>query len=373
MKRLAISMTNSHLPNIGLGEFENSIALRLACRAAELQRDFGIRMTFIVNEKQVGAYGSDVDYITIKGLKKACLKCSVFTPFRNWLLPKFDMLHWTNQMFKYRVKFAPLQLMTIHDLNYLHNGISDIHKRKKTFVAQRRVNQMTHLSFISKSTRDDVKSHLVAPQPSRVIYNGVTNLNNPDTDYSSVLSGMRLPDKFLFHISRWVRKKNVVLALEMMRHLPDERLVLAGTGDKRQEQLVFDTIKAYNLTNVTVVGRVSSEQKAALLSRCKGLVFPSRSEGFGLPVVEAMCFGKPAFITNLTALPEVGGDVCYYFKSFDPREMAQVVKEGLADYASNPAAKAAALKARAAMFDWDRAVDEYVQYYIDILSGSERQ
>ena len=262
--------------------------------------------------------------------------------------------------------------MTVHDLNYLHNDISEVRKRKKTFVAQRRVNQMTHLSFISKSTRDDVKSHLVAPQPSRVIYNGVTNLNNPDTDYSSVLSGMRLPDKFLFHISRWVRKKNVVLALEMMRHLPDERLVLAGTGDKRQEQLVFDTIKAYNLTNVTVVGRVSSEQKAALLSRCKGLVFPSRSEGFGLPVVEAMCFGKPAFITNLTALPEVGGDVCYYFKSFDPREMAQVVKEGLADYASNPAAKAAALKARAAMFDWDRAVDEYVQYYIDILSGSER-
>ena len=306
-------MTNSHLPNIGLGEFENSIALRLACRAAELQRDFGIRMTFIVNEKQVGAYGSDVDYITIKGLKKACLKCSVFTPFRNWLLPKFDMLHWTNQMFKYRVKFAPLQLMTIHDLNYLHNGISDIHKRKKTFVAQRRVNQMTHLSFISKSTRDDVKSHLVAPQPSRVIYNGVTNLNNPDTDYSSVLSGMRLPDKFLFHISRWSRKKNVLLILEMMQYLPEEHLVLAGTAGKKYEELVFKTIEAYNLNNVTVVGRVSSEQKAALLSRCKGLVFPSRSEGFGLPVVEAMCFGKPSFITALTSLPEIGGDVCYYF------------------------------------------------------------
>lgn len=79
---------------------------------------------------------------------------------------------------------------------------------------------------------------------------------------------------------------------------------------------------------------------------------------------------QAAFITDLTSLPEIGGDVCYYFKSLDACEMAQVVKEGLADYASDPTAKAAALKARAAMFDWDRAVDEYVQYYIDILQGN---
>lgn len=267
MKRLAISMTNSHLLNIGLGEFENSIAMRLASRAAELERNFGIRMTFIVDEKQVGAYGGDVDYFTIKGLKKACLKFGVFQPFRKLLLPKFDMLHWTNQMFKYRVKFAPLQLMTIHDLNYLHNDISDVHKRKKTFVTQRRVNQMTHLSFISKSTRDDVKSHLVAPQPSRVIYNGVTNLYNPDTDYSSVLSGMRLPDEFLFHISRWVRKKNVLLILEMMRHLPEEHLVLAGTGDKRQEQLVHETIEANPMSLSSAGCRASRRRRCSAVAR----------------------------------------------------------------------------------------------------------
>ncbi len=89
-------MTNSHLLNTGLGEFENSIAMRLAGRAAELQRDFGIRLTFIVDEKQVGVYGNDVDYITVKGLKRACLKFGVFQPLRKWLLPKFDMLHWTN-------------------------------------------------------------------------------------------------------------------------------------------------------------------------------------------------------------------------------------------------------------------------------------
>lgn len=115
---------------------------------------------------------------------------------------------------------------------------------------------------------------------------------------------------------------------------------------------------------------MSGEQKAALLSRCKGLLFPSLSEGFGLPVVEAMCFGKPSFLTRFTSLPEVGGDVSYYFDTLDAKDMADTVRRGLADFATSPLEKAQKLKQRAATFSWDRAVDEYIKYYIDILNDN---
>lgn len=370
---IAISMTNSHLLNTGLGEFENSIATRLAQRAPELEARHGIRLVFIVDRRQAGAYGNAVGYHVMGKWQRGMLKHWVFTPLRRLLAPRCDILHWTNQLYKYRVRIAPVQIITVHDANYLHNDIKWLHKLKKSFVMRRRLAQATHFTFVSQFTADDIKAHFNVTQPSRVILNGVTNLNTKPQDYyDRTLQDMHLPDHFLFHISRWSRKKNVLLQLEMMKHLPEEHLVLAGTGTRKFEQLVSDTIERLQLRNVTVVGRVSGERKAALLSRCKALVFPSLSEGFGLPVVEAMCFGKPSFITRLTSLPEVGGDISYYFSSLDPRQMADTVRQGLADFQSDPQAKAEALKARAATFNWDRAADQYIQFYTDILSGQDK-
>lgn len=372
-KTLAVSMTNSHLLNTGLGEFEKSIGIRLADKASMLLDKYGIKLLFLVDKEMVGAFGDNVDYYVINKVRRELLKNCLFTPLRRWLLPSVDMVHWTNQFYKFRVRIAPKLLVTVHDFNFMHNEITGLHKRKKLMVTTRRLDQATHLSFISNFTEQDVKCYYDFKQPARVICNGVTNLNTKTQDqYDKELEGMGVPKTFLFHISRWSRKKNVILILEMMKHLPDEHLVLAGTAGEKFEKLVYDTIESLQLKNVTVVGKVSGEQKAALLSRCKGLLFPSMSEGFGLPVVEAMCFGKPSFLTRLTSLPEVGGDISYYFDSLDAKDMAETVCKGLADYASAPQEKAEKLKQRAAMFSWDRAVDEYVQFYIDILCGKEK-
>lgn len=367
-KKIAISMTNSHLLNTGLGEFENSIATRLAQRAPMLEAKYGIRIVFIVEGKQVGAYGDSVDYQVISTRRRNLLKYRLFSPMKRLLIPHYDLLHWTNQFFKFKVKLAPKQLITVHDANYLHNDITAWHKRKKTFIMNRRLKQATHLSFISYFTEKDIKENFKITQPSRVIYNGVTNLDtlHPD-DYRHELDGMNVTPGYLLHISRWSRKKNVLLMVEMMQYLPNEQLVIAGSGSPKYKQRLVDTIERLQLKNVAIVGQVSTQQKAALLSGCKAMLFPSRSEGFGLPVVEAMCFGKPSFLSQLTSLPEVGGDVSYYFKSFDALQMAETIKEGLADFQKNPEAKAAALKARAAIFDWDKTVDDYIDYYLDIL------
>lgn len=365
---IAISMTQSHKLNTGLGEFENSIAQRMARRAPQLLQQYGIRIVFVVERQQVGAYGDSVGYFVMGRRRRDLLKQRMLTPMRRWLIPHWDLMHWTNQFFKFGMRLSPIQLITVHDINFMHNNISSWHRRKKEYVTRKRLSRASYLSFISQFTADDVRRNLSIDRPSRVIYNGVTNLNtHTQQELDGAVSGMNLPENFLFHISRWSKKKNVLLAIRMMKYLPDEHLVIAGTGAGDFERLVRGTIEALQLDNVTVVGQVSTLQKAALLSRCKALVFPSLSEGFGLPVVEAMCFGKPSFITRLTSLPEVGGDISYYFEALDPQLMADTVRQGLADFATNPAAKAQALKDRAATFSWDKAVDQYIDYYLDIL------
>ncbi len=368
-KRIAISMLESHLLNTGLGEFENSIAQRMAQRAPMLKEKYGVTLCFIVAKRwRKGSYGDNVEYLCISRTARKLLNLLPLRWLRPVLLPNIDLLHWTNQFFKFKVRLSPLQLITVHDVNFMHNEINAMHKKKKLWVMAQRMAKATHFTFISEFTRSDFGKHFSFDKPSRVIVNGVTNLNTqPQEVYDATLKAMGVEPGYLFHISRWSRKKNVHLLVDMMRHLPGERLVIAGTASEKFGQMLRQRAIEAGHGNITFVGKVNTAQKAALLSRCKGLLFPSRSEGFGLPVVEAMCFGKPSFLTRLTSLPEVGGKEAYYFDSLDPADMATTVSEGLADFASAPEEKAARLRQRAAQFDWDKAVDEYIDFYLDIL------
>ena len=73
---------------------------------------------------------------------------------------------------------------------------------------------------------------------------------------------------------------------------------------------------------IIFLGFVSDEEMSALYQACKAVVFPSLFEGFGAPVLEAMSYGKPVLCSNVTSLPEVGGDTVIYF---DPRKIESIV------------------------------------------------
>ncbi|MDE2161264.1 MAG: glycosyltransferase, partial [Burkholderiales bacterium] len=106
-------------------------------------------------------------------------------------------------------------------------------------------------------------------------------------------------------------------------------------------------------------------QKAWAYARCSGFLFPSLAEGFGLPPIEAMHFGKPVFLARRSCLPEIGGDAADYFDDFEPAAMRAVVERGLRR-AAEPG-RADAVRAHAARFDWDRAADDYLALYRRLL------
>jgi glycosyltransferase involved in cell wall biosynthesis len=110
---------------------------------------------------------------------------------------------------------------------------------------------------------------------------------------------------------------------------------------------------------------ITEAQKAWAYAHCTGFLFPSLAEGFGLPPIEAMHFGKPVFLANRTSLPEIGGSAAEYFDSFEPESMRQVVERGLARHRES--GRAEALRAHAAQFDWDRAAAQYMALYRRLL------
>ena len=173
--------------------------------------------------------------------------------------------------------------------------------------------------------------------------------------------------QFIFSIGNFLQHKNFHTLIEMMKHLPDYRLVIAGKKETAYGRKVIQEIKQSKLTSqVLLPGIISDTERAWLYQNCDVFVFPSLSEGFGFPVLEAMQFGKPVVISNRTSLPEIAGKSGILFPSYEPVEMARTVQNTLRAFQSDPQS---AIRSRehAASYSWQAAAKGYADVYKAVL------
>ena len=163
-------------------------------------------------------------------------------------------------------------------------------------------------------------------------------------------------------------KKNLHTLLPMMDLLPHYRLLIAGNDSDPYAQSLRQQLAQH--PNVSMLGTVSDNQRRWLYANCSALLFPSLAEGFGLPVIEAMQWGRPVFCSRLTSLPEIGSSHAYYFNDFSPLHMAETVKQGLADFNSDHAESE---KHYAATFSFQTHMQHYWQLYTNALKGNLTQ
>jgi glycosyltransferase involved in cell wall biosynthesis len=127
------------------------------------------------------------------------------------------------------------------------------------------------------------------------------------------------------------------------------RLVVAGAVDRRGEP-ALTAAQVLLGDQLSATGRVPAGELARLYRTSDVLVYPSMSEGFGIPPVEAMAAGLPALVSDATCLPEVVGDGGLVVASHSPDAWADAVESAVA----NRDRWAAAGRVRAAQFSWDR-------------------
>jgi glycosyltransferase involved in cell wall biosynthesis len=194
----------------------------------------------------------------------------------------------------------------------------------------------------------------------QTIYNGVSDLSAAPQRALPALQGA----PFLLHVSRMAPNKNIVALLDLAAAWPERCVVLAG-ADSPYVREIEALIAQRGLRNVLIERDLDEPAKAWAYAHCDALLFPSLAEGFGLPPLEAMHFGKPVFLSRLTSLPEVGGDAAYYFDNFEPAAMRAVVEHGL--HAAQSSAVAERIRAHARHFTWQRCADAYVALYLRLL------
>lgn len=278
-------------------------------------------------------------------------------------LPEVDLWHSTNQQqIKRKRGKCKKFVLTIHDLNFLTEK-NWIRQLKHRFFLQRAINQADAVTCISQFVAHQVeKLFNMRGKPVRVIYNGVEDISEQPEEKPSFAKGR----PFFFAIGQIRAKKNFHLLVDMMRQFPDYDLYVCGDDHFDYAQTVREHINQLPTHNAYLCGKIQAEEKVWLYRHCEAFLFASQGEGFGLPAIEAMQFGKPVFIANATCLPEICGDCAYVWPSLNPDEMGDFVKSTLRCINDSPE-RTEQIKEHANQFSYDRHIQSYLQLYKELL------
>lgn len=287
------------------------------------------------------------------------------------LFKKFDLFHipFQNSKFLFYSSSKSKVITTIHDLNYLHEDISETKKRGFAFQINKLLRKTDKVVCISNFSKNDVVRSLDFPESKiEVIYNGANNY--ADCNVISDFPNTYKPEKeFLFTIGYVNPKKNFHVLLPLLQ-VVDAELIICGHIDNQAylENIIEYSKKLGVSDRVKVIGPISENDKIWYYKNCKAFLFPSLAEGFGLPVIEAMHFGKPIFISKRTSLPEIGGEWVFYFDSFDPENMQSVFISEMNKYYINKEYFDRESKEWANKFDWKHQIKKYIEVYYDVLN-----
>lgn len=320
MKKILIDLRYLRNLNYGFGQFCLAFGTYLK-ENPESHKDLDI--TLHVPKSFVGKFGDKVRYISPNKIRK---------PFP-FLFPRFDIWHSTTQSQRYF--YTPescSRIITIHDLNMMSH-YSGNKLRKRLNKLQKNIDISDHFTVISHFTEGEIKKHLVFDnKPITVNYVGVRNLTQ---DKQTKPTFVKSDAKFFFTIGQVVEKKNFHVLVDMMALMPEYTLYICGQDHFPYAEKIRKDIQEKKLNNVIVTGSISAEEKVWMYQNCHAFVFPSTLEGFGIPVIEAMSFGKPVFSSRLTSLDEIGGDFAYFWNNFEAEHMCETIRKNIDQFYAN--------------------------------------
>lgn len=369
LPQIVIDLEKLRHINCGLGRFSLYLARELLTHSSE----FFEPVFFLpknsdryFENNSAGSYSS----IQVRPWKKE--------RFQQWIRPIGRHFNKTHQPALWHVthqlsKYLPFNdqipvVLTVHDLNFLHTDSESHPERTRRQLAriQKLVTRATAIVTDSQFVADDLARHIdVSSKPIHVIPLGLTKSNVVGTDRPHWMP----EGPFLFSIGNFLQHKNFQSLVEMMKHLSGYKLIVAGKTETPYGKKVLQKIKQLGLTDrVLLPGMISDVEREWLYKNCDVFVFPSLTEGFGFPVLEAMQFGKPVVMSNRTSLPEIAGDSGFFFPSYEAPEMARAVMNAAQAFQNNPS-RAIQSRRHAESFSWQATAQQYADVYRTLLKG----
>ncbi|MGH3976711.1 MAG: glycosyltransferase, partial [Pseudonocardiaceae bacterium] len=203
---------------------------------------------------------------------------------------------------------------------------------------------------------DELPRHVLCQLPVHVVGAGVSPaVAHPPGDTAEIVTRLGLPPRYVLAIGTLEPRKGIdtLLAALAAPDAPDLPVVLAGQpGWGRVDPAALAWQFGLNPSRMHVLGRISDPELAAVLHGAAVLAAPSRTEGFGLPVLEAMAAGIPVVHSDAPALVEVAGGAGVTVRRDDPAALAAALRTVLSD-PDQMKTMIAAGRRRAQRFSWE--------------------
>lgn len=264
-------------------------------------------------------------------------------------------------------------VVTVHDLSFVHHAAS--HPKERLDHLARylpsTLERATHVITDSETVRREALAHFgLDPRRVTAVHLGVGPEFAPRSadETAPVLAKLGLTHGgYVLSVGTLEPRKNLSLAIRAWASLPPEvriarPLAIAGMKGWLNDSLVTLVERLEREGAVRFLGYVDQHDLPFLYAGALALAYPSRYEGFGLPVVEAMACGVPVVTSSASCLPEVAGEAALLVDPDDEGAMANALKRLVEDAALRERLRAAGL-ARAREFTWTRCAERTLEIY----------
>ena len=307
----------------------------------------------------------------------------IYTLTEQIMLPhvtkEVDLLHVPhyNVPLLYRGKLLVSILDVIHltDPSYRANLAVQLYAKPMLYLAAKKA---AHIVTISEYSKSQIIEHLhVPPEKITTIRCGVNgNFRCLDREEAadSVFRALGIRPPYVLYVGNLKPHKNVSMLLRAFALLRERiaqplQLILLGEDKRWAKSLFEESARLGNGDAVRFVPHVSRELLSRLYAAAVVLVLPSRVEGFGLPVLEAMASGTPVVCSRAASLPEVAGDAAIYFDPSDDGDLADAIQRVLeSPDLQNELRRRGLLRAK--QLTWKKSVEKHLQVYDEILKST---
>lgn len=263
--------------------------------------------------------------------------------FEQFNLPKIIFTMFPKAIIHYPDTMAPIMsknkvIITMHDMAFktLEDEFSTKTKIWKNFITKKSVKKADKIVAITKFTKSEIEKYYPETiDKISVVYNGFNDFSKEEINIENIKKSiLDIKGKYILSVNTITPRKNIggiINAFNIIKDKTNAKLIIAGKEGWKSKE-ILSLIDKYDIKDrVLVIGKINDDELKYLYKKASLYIYISFYEGFGLSPLEAMSFGVPTIVSNVTSIPEVVGDRAIKVNPNNIEEIANQIYRVLED------------------------------------------